>query len=125
MVLKVLCATLITFLLMYFIGKGLMEDVVDSLCDKAFEDLHNWRLANPCTCIGDSFYAKSLVLKRIEALERLWKVFNLERNEEHITYLYSLLNDHFNPPGTRKNIKRSARRTRAVLSLYTCCAKCF
>lgn len=98
--------------MLYFIyetvvqGKALSEDC------KTFEELMSWRLANPELCIGDISYARNLVLKRIAAYEHFVKVCSfVKRDEEHVKFLYSLLDEHGGEPprktkGKRKQLKK-------------------
>lgn len=109
MVFKVLTLVFLFLPVIYFINRSLLEDLFELLADKAYKELYYWRLANPCACIGDSFYACCLVRKRIKALERYWKFCNTEKDTEQLKYLRSLLSEHFDPPGRGKAKPKQSR----------------
>ena len=116
MVLKILTLVFLFLPVIYFIDRSLIEDLFELFADEAYKELYYWRLANPCVCVGDSFYASGLVRKRIKALERYWKFCNLEKDTEELKYLRALLDEHFNPPGGGKSKpKQSLDRTVFIL----------
>lgn len=81
-----------------------------------FNDLMNWIFANPEIRVGDSCFAKSLVIKHIEAYKRSWIICAFVTDNEYILFLQSLLDDH-GPEPPRKVIGfiQAARKSRAVL----------
>jgi hypothetical protein len=65
-----------------------------------FEQLLEWRKANPTLGIGDSEYARKLVMRRIGAYDRFALCYALPPKERiaHLAWLYALLDDHAGPP---------------------------
>lgn len=72
----------------------------------SFEELLAWRRANPTLGVGDSGYARSLVLRRIRAYDRFSCLYTHDPHTRiaHLSYLYALLEEHGNPPPPQRQI---------------------
>lgn len=103
------CLIIFSVFTKYYIEKKIIFEI-----DKAFEDLNNWRLANPCLAIGDIPYARNLVLVRISFYKRLMKVFPFIRVEEHIKILQILLDECNDPPPYKSKLNTIKPETSRV-----------
>ena len=102
-------------------AKHYVEKKIIFEIDKAFEDLNNWRLANPYLAIGDIPYARNLVLVRISFYKRLMKVFPFVKVEEHIKILQILLEEYTDPPPHRSKLTTiKPERLRVLFILEEC-----
>lgn len=86
--------------LVFLFERSYRENIAFTEECESFELLLAWRQANPTLGVGDSLYAQSLVLRRIRAYDRYSSLFvcNQCSRIAHLSYLYSLLSEHGEPP---------------------------
>lgn len=89
----------VTIFLLFFGVRTSNEQLKALIADcDASEKLTNWRLANPDAYIGDISLARELVLQRIVTWKNLLKTHPFIKDDGFTEFLYSLLDDHEEPP---------------------------